>query len=183
MGEKKLDQLDQFEFEGVKYSLLDRYTVKDFCTSFMEGIFPRTSTYLLRVEDCPSQPISHRTMQLNIEKLFRTNHEDAVVAVYERMSPLGVPEMVCGNCRNFYRHYVASDDALGLTLLQEGHCAPSGRICRRMRDDRADNRDCFEWNAESREILETLKKMRGRNDENYFSVLLNRRGRRNSDEG
>lgn len=177
-----LESIDQFEFEGVKYSLYDRYTVKNFCTKFLDGAFPRTSAYLLRVEGCPSRPISHRTMQLNIEKLFRSEHEDSIVAVFERMSPLGIPEMVCGNCRRFYPHFSASDNSLGLTLLQEGHCAPSGRICSRLRSDRADNKDCFEWNAECRAILETLQKTRGRNNEDHFQVLLNKKGRRRNDE-
>ena len=185
MKEIDLAELDQFEFEGVKYSLYDRYTVKDFCTKFLNGAFPRTSTYLLRVEGCPTRPISHRTMQLNLEKLFRSNREDAIVSVFERMSPLGIPEQVCGNCRRFYRHYTACDDSLGLTLLEEGHCAVSGLICSRKRSDRADNRDCFEWNAECHAALETLQKLRerrGMNDENHFEVLLSKKGRRRNDE-
>lgn len=174
--------IDQFEFEGVKYSLYDRYSVKDFCRLFLDGDFPRTSTFLLRVEGCPSRPISHRTMQLNIEKLFRSNREDSIVSVFERMSPLGIPAMVCGNCRRFYPHFSASDDSLGLTLLQEGHCAPSGRICNRRRDEPAEGKDCFEWTAECQDVLETLQRTRGRNDEEHFRVLLSKKGRRAGNE-
>lgn len=182
MNEVDFMKLDQFEFEGVKYSLYDQYTVKGFCHNFLSGAFPRTSTFLLLVDGCPSRPISNRTMRLNIEKLFNSNQEDAIVAVFERMTPLGIPEQVCGNCRHFYSHFAACDDALGLTLLQEGHCAVSGRICNRLRTDRADDRDCFEWNADSLAVLETLQQMRGRNDEEHFQVLLSKKGRRRDNE-
>ena len=181
MKEVDFAVLDQFEFEGVKYSLFGRFSVKEFCTMFLAGEFPRTSTYLLRFDGGPTQPVSHRTMELNLEKLFLKQHEDAMIAVYERMSPLGVPEMTCGNCRYFFRHYVASDEALGLTLLPDGHCAESGRILDRKRDERADKKKCFEWNAECRAALETLQQLRGRrgrNEEDHFSVLLTKRRRR-----
>lgn len=181
MNEVDFAALDQFEFEGVKCSLFGRFSVKEFCTMFLAGEFPRTSTYLLKIEGVPSQPISHRTMELNLEKLFCNQHEETMVAVYERMTPLGVPEMTCGNCRYFFRHYVASDEALGLTLLPDGHCAESGRIIDRKRDEKADKKNCFEWNAECRATLEYLQQLRavkGRNDEDHFAVLLNKRGRR-----
>lgn len=179
MADMKL--VDQFEFHGVKYSLYGRYSVKDFCEKFLDGEFPRTSTYILHMGDGPMQPFAHRTMQLNIEKLFSKHNENAVIAVYERMSPLGLPEIVCGNCRKFYRHYVTSDDTLGLSMLMEGHCTVSGRIVERMRDENAEKKECFEWNAECSAVLEAMQQIRGRCNEEHFAILLNRK-RRLSDE-
>lgn len=155
------DQPDQFTFHGVNYTLLGRYKLLTFICKFLDGEFPDTCTYLIQLPGRKNPKPSHRGAVLrNLEQTFLSLCLDDVIAVYERMSPLQIPEMCCGNCHNFYRHYSGSDLTLNLAPLREGHCTRKGRIFNRAFDDKPANKDCFEWNDECKEVISRIRHLK-----------------------
>ena len=155
------DQPDQFTFHGVNYTLLGRYKLFTFICKFLDGEFPDTCTYLIQLPGRKNPKPSHRGSVLrNLEQIFLSMRLDDVIAVYERMSPLQLPRMCCGNCHHFYRHYSGSDLSLNLAPLREGHCGDKNRIKTRNFDDEPANKNCFEWNDECKGVLARIRELK-----------------------
>ena len=150
---------EQFEIEDKKYSMIGIYSLVDFLHKFIDGEFPGTAAYIIIDKNKLDKPLLPEFFDKIVDKmgtLYRYYREKKI-AVYERMPVIKYPERVCGNCREFVRHYSSCDSVLGIYELQQGHCKGRHHVFNRNRDDKPKDDKCFCWNAECLAILEHLK--------------------------
>ncbi len=157
---------EQFEIEDKKYSIIGVYSLIEFLHKFIDGEFPGMSAYIIIDKDKPDQPLLPEFFNKvldNIGNLLNYYSEDKV-AVYERMPIIKYPERVCGNCKEYVKHYVSCDSLLGISESRQGHCKGRHHVFNRNRDDMPKDDKCFCWNAECLAILEHLKQGGDQND-------------------
>ena len=150
---------EQFEIEDKKYSIIGVYSLIDFLHKFIDKEFPGTAAFTIIYKDKPNEPLLPEFFNKivdNMGTLYRYYSEDKV-AVYERMPVIKYPERVCGNCKEFVKHYVSCDSHLGISESRQGHCKGRHHVFNRNRDDKPKDDKCFCWNAECLTMLEHLK--------------------------
>lgn len=150
---------EQFEVEDKKYSIIGVYSMTDFLHKFIDGEFHGTSAYIImgKKHSKPLLPEFYQKIIDNMGTLCRY-YSNEKIAVYERMPIIKYPEYVCGNCKEYVKHYSSSDSLLGIQELRQGHCKGRHHVFNRNRDDKPKDDKCFSWNAECLSILEHLKK-------------------------
>ncbi len=151
---------EQFEVEDKKYSIIGVYSLIDFLHKFIDDEFPTMSAYIIIEKNKPDKPFLLEFFNKvfdNIGTLLNYYKEDKV-AVYERMPIIEYPERVCGNCKEYVKHYVSCDSFLGISEAQQGHCKGRHHVFNRNRDDKPKDDKCFYWNAECLTILKQLGK-------------------------
>lgn len=151
---------EQFEIEDKKYSIIGVYSLIEFLHKFIDGEFPGMSAYIIIDKDKPNEPLLPEFYNKIVDKmgtLYRYYSGDKI-AVYERMPIIKYPERVCGNCKEYVKHYASCDSLLGISESRQGHCKGRHHVFNRNRDDMPKDDKCFCWNAECLAILEHLKK-------------------------
>lgn len=151
---------EQFEIEDKKYSIIGVYSLIDFLHKFIENEFPGTSAFVIMCKGEPNKPFLpefYNKIVDNMGTLYRY-YSDEKIAVYERMPVIKYPERVCGNCKEFVKHYVSCDSLLGIQESRQGHCKGRHHVFNRNKDDNPKDDKCFCWNAECLTMLEHLKK-------------------------
>ena len=160
-------KLDQFTLEGVDYSIVGRYPITDFLHRFIDGEFGGRyafiPVYLSSKPDRPAKLVFWDTISENLGSLYRNGSVWAYIAVYERMTPIKLPERVCGNCKHFRKHYDYSsrDNDLCLSVCLMGSCPipPEKRKQKRWTQDKPHFDDCHDWNAEAAMHINEIEKL------------------------
>ena len=149
----------QFEIENKKYSIIGVYSLTDFLHKFIDGEFPGTAAFIIISKNESDGPFSPEFFNKIVDEMgtLYWYYRDDKIAVYERMPIIKYPERVCGNCKEYVKHYVSCDSLLGISEAQQGHCKGRHHVFTRNRDDKPKDNKCFCWNAECSAILEHLK--------------------------
>lgn len=159
--------LDNLELDGVRYSIVGRFKPKEFLHRLIDEEFRGRHAFIavpVRPDvNHPAQLVFYDTICHELESLFHYGGIWDHIVVYERMTPIKLPDKRCGNCRHFCRryHYSGNDGSLFLSLSHYGYCPRPEKKRQRERwtHDQPITEDCFEWNAECAMLVGECKKL------------------------
>lgn len=162
-------ELDQFSFEGVDYSIVGRYPINKFLHQFIDGKFGGRCAFIpVYLDPTPGRPaklVFWDTIVENLGSLCQYGSVWKYVAVYERMTPVKLPERVCGNCKHFHKHYSyhSKDNDLCISVCMTGSCPipPKKQKQKRWTQDQPYSDSCHEWSAEAAMLIRETEKLGG----------------------